>query len=138
MTIPELVKNMQDHVKPISYDGDIVRKTPMVMPGTVDLWVGWLQDAYMRLVSEFAKLSHGLDWHTPANCDGRTPSEEYLKEYAKTYDFKYPTEEGDDAWLEDAGYDMDWCIQCDNPDCENVKLRKLVSELKEGLTCRTC
>ena len=88
-------------------------------------------EAYRDLVDKIAKLSRGFDTFSPSRCSEVKMSEEYLKGYAETYDFKYPPEEGDDAWLEDAGYDMDQCIQCDNPDCENVKLRKLVRELKE-------
>ena len=132
MTIPEIIRAMRYSVRPVKYGEDIVSAI-MPVPADIMLWAIRVDEAYRRLVSEFAKLSHGLDWHTPTNCDGCTPSEEYLKEYAESTDNKYPPEEGKDDWLEDAKYDMEYCHQCGNTDCEYVKMRELVKRLREEI-----
>ena len=132
MTVPEVVRDMENRVRPVKYGEDETRG--LVVPATVDMWAGWLQDAYMRLVGELARISHDMDSLLPASCSEKSPSEEYLKEYAETYNCKYPVEEGDnDDWLDDAKWEMEYCGQCDYEWCCAVRLRRLVKELKEEL-----
>lgn len=130
MTIPEVVKAMRHSVRPVSYGGDIVSAT-MPVPADIELWASRVEEAYGGLLSQLAKLTHEIDGARPNDCDAREPSEEYLREYAESVDAKYPPVEGDDAWTEDARWDMDCCEQCGNRDCAAVKFRELVNTLKE-------
>ena len=130
MTIPEIVKAMRHSVRPVSYGGDIVSAT-MPVPADIEVWACRIDEAYGELVSELVKLSRGIDGMKPNDCDACEPSDEYLKEYAESVDAKYPPVEGDDAWTEDARWDMDCCEQCGNRDCAAVKFRELVNGLKE-------
>ena len=94
-------------------------------------------EAYRELVDKIEKLSREMDGFQSGDCDSRTPSEEYLRDYAESMDEKYPPEEGHDDWLDDAKWCMDNCGDCGAEGCTAVRLRKLVRELKEGLTCQT-
>ena len=123
---------MRHSVRPVSYGGDIVSAT-MPVPADIEVWACRIEESYGELVSELVKLSRGMDGMHPNDCDACEPSDEYLKEYAESVDAKYPPVEGDDAWVEDAKWDMDYCGQCDNKDCATVKLREFVAALKSGV-----